>query len=129
MGTTVFNSMKKLAFWLLVAFYLFAGVNHFINPSFYTDLIPPYFPWHEAINYGSGIAEILLAILLIPRKTRLLASKGIIVLLICFIPAHVYFIQINSCIPDGLCVPEWLGWARLLLVHPILILWAWWCRK
>lgn len=121
--------MKKAAFGLLVLFYLFAGVNHFINPSFYSGLIPPYLPWHEAINTVSGIAEIVFGLLLLFPKTRLLAAKGIILLLFCFIPAHIYFIQINSCIPDGLCVPQWLGWVRLLVVHPLLIAWAWWCRK
>ncbi|BFG70695.1 hypothetical protein KACHI17_15760 [Sediminibacterium sp. KACHI17] len=121
--------MKKAAFWLLVVFYLFAGANHFINPSFYSGLIPPYLPWHDLINIVSGIAEIVLAVLLLLPQTRILAAKGIIVLLIAFIPAHIYFIQINSCIPDGLCVPQWLGWVRLVLIHPILIAWAWWCRK
>jgi uncharacterized membrane protein len=121
--------MKKAAFWLLVAFYLFAGANHFINPSFYSGLIPPYLPWHDLINIISGIAEILLAVLLLLPRTRLFAAKGIIVLLISFIPSHVYFIQINSCIPDGLCVPQWLGWVRLVLIHPLLMAWVWWCRK
>ncbi len=123
------HQMKKAAFWLLVAFYLFAGANHFINPSFYSGLIPPYLPWHDLINIVSGIAEIVLAGLLLLPRTRIFAAKGIIVLLIAFIPAHVYFIKINSCIPDGLCVPQWLGWVRLVLIHPLLMAWAWWCRK
>ena len=123
------TQMKKAAFWLLVVFYLFAGANHFINPSFYSGLIPPYLPWHDLINSISGIAEIILAVLLLLPRTRIFAAKGIIILLITFIPAHIYFIQINSCIPDGLCVPQWLGWVRLVLVHPLLMVWAWWCRK
>lgn len=125
----VWYCMKKIAFILLVIFYLFAGANHFFNPSFYSGLIPPYLPLHNAINIVSGIAEILLALLLILPKTRRSAVTGIIILLVCFIPAHIYFIQINSCIPDGLCVPMWLGWVRLLLIHPLLMVWAWWCRK
>ncbi|MBL0882993.1 MAG: hypothetical protein IBJ16_06560 [Chitinophagaceae bacterium] len=121
--------MKKTAFGLLVIFYLFAGANHFINPSFYSGLIPPYLPWHDLINVVSGIAEIILAGLLLLPRTRIFAAMGIILLLIAFIPAHIYFIQINSCIPDGLCVPQWLGWIRLVLIHPLLMIWAWWCRK
>ncbi len=121
--------MKKLALGLLVIFYFFAGLNHFINPSFYSWLIPPYLPWHNAITIISGIAEIVLGILLLFSPLRVWAVKGIIALLICFIPAHIYFIEINSCIPDGLCVPQWVGWVRLVVVHPLLIAWAWWCRK
>jgi hypothetical protein len=45
-------------------------------------------------------------------------------MLISFIPAHIYFIQIGSCVEGGMCVSEWIGWARLLIIHPLLIWWA-----
>lgn len=57
-------------------------------------------------------------------KLRDLAAWGIIVLLLLFIPSHVYFIQIGSCVEDGLCVPSWVAWVRLLIIHPLLVLWA-----
>ncbi|MEM9858764.1 MAG: MauE/DoxX family redox-associated membrane protein [Bacteroidota bacterium] len=117
--------VKKVSFYLLVAFYLFAGINHFIDPEFYYPLIPPYFGFPDFINVVSGIAEIVLALLLIPLKTRNYAVYGILLMLVAFIPSHVYFIQIGSCIPGGLCVPEWIGWVRLLVIHPLLLLWAW----
>jgi hypothetical protein len=50
-------------------------------------------------------------------------------MLICFIPSHVYFIQVGSCIEGVLCAPEWMGWLRLLLFHPILLYWAFWVSK
>lgn len=120
---------KTISLWIMIAFYLFAGVNHFINPSFYYDLIPPFFEDKVLINILSGIAEILLAVGLVFSTTRRIAAIGIILMLLAFIPSHVYFIQIGSCVDDGLCVPEWIGWARLLIIHPVLILWAWWHRK
>lgn len=115
--------------YLLIGFYLFAGSYHFVNPDFYYDLIPDYLPYPKFINYASGVLEILLALGVIFPKTRLIAVKGIILLLLLFIPSHVYFIQIGSCIENGLCVPEWLGWVRLVVIHPLLILWAWVIRK
>ena len=77
----------------------------------------------------AGIAEIILGLLLIFTSTRKFAAYGIFAMLITFIPAHVYFIQIGSCIPNGLCVPQWLGWVRLIVLHPLLIAWAAWYRK
>jgi uncharacterized membrane protein len=65
---------------------------------------------------------------LLPSLTRKWAAYGIIAMLIAFIPSHIYFIQINSC-AGQLCVPTWLGWARLLLIHPLLLFWAWSNRK
>ena len=118
--------MKKVInIWVQSFFYLFAGIYHFLNPQFYYDLIPPYLPWPYWINILAGIAEIVLAIGLINRATRKKAANGIIILLIAFVPSHIYFIQVGSCIEDGLCVAPWIGWIRLLLIHPILIYWAW----
>ena len=116
--------LKKLNLFLLSGFYVFAGVNHFINPQFYYDLIPDYLPFHELINVVSGLAEIILGIGVIFQKTRKWSSYLLVTMLISFIPAHVYFIQIGSCVEGGMCVSEWIGWARLLIIHPLLIWWA-----
>ena len=113
---------------MLSGFYVFAGVNHFINPQFYYDLIPDYLPFHELINVVSGLAEIILGIGVIFQKTRKWSSYLLVTMLISFIPAHIYFIQIGSCVEGGMCVSEWIGWARLLIIHPLLI-WYLICNK
>ncbi len=120
--------IKGLRF-LLIVFYAFAGSYHFINPDFYFGLIPDYLPYPTIINYLSGCLEILFAIGVALPKTRTFAVKGIIALLILFIPSHVYFIQIGSCIENSLCVAPWVAWLRLVIVHPLLVLWAWSIRK
>jgi uncharacterized membrane protein len=109
----------------MAAFYLIAGINHFINPENYYPLIPAYLPFPEFLNILSGIAEVTFAIGLLFPKYQKISAWGIILMLIAFIPAHIYFIQIDSCIPDGICVPKWGGWVRLIIIHPILIGWAW----
>ena len=110
-------------------FYLVAGVNHFNTPDFYLPLIPPFFSNPELINILSGVAEILLGLGVLYLPTRKRAAWGIFGLLVCFIPSHVYFIQVGSCIDGVLCVPEWAGWIRLLIFHPILLFWAYWVGK
>lgn len=122
--------MKKTAFYLLVALYIIAGINHFWHSRFYYPIIPPYLQqWGYQLNIIAGLTEISLGLLLVFSVTRKWAAIGIIFMLLAFISAHIYFIQINSCIPNGLCVLQWVGWARLIIVHPLLIAWAWWCRK
>ncbi|MFY0601718.1 MAG: hypothetical protein JXR03_18740 [Cyclobacteriaceae bacterium] len=121
--------MKKLSFYFQPIFYILAGTNHFIQPDFYLELIPNYLPYHDFINTISGAAEIVLGIGLILPKTRTLSAYGIICMLIAFVPSHIYFIQIDGCVPDGLCPPVWVGWVRLIVIHPILILWAWRYRE
>lgn len=107
------------------AFYLFAGLNHFINPAFYLDLIPKYLPYHEGINFLSGAVEIAFAFGLLWVQSRRWAALGIVLMLVAFVPSHVYFINIGGCVANGLCVPLWVGWLRLVIVHPLLMWWAW----
>lgn len=121
--------VKKISLYLQVVFYLYAGTNHFINPDFYAGLIPDYLPAHDAINAIAGVVEILFGIGLAIKQTRKWAAFGIIAMLIAFIPSHWYFIEIGGCIEGGLCAPVWVGWVRLVVVHPLLILWAWRHRK
>ena len=121
--------MKKAALYLLIVFYIFAGINHFWHAHFYYPIMPLYLQtWAYQLNIVAGLAEIVLGLLLIFSVTRFLAAIGIFVMLLAFIPAHIYFIQIGSCIPNGLCVPQWVGWARLVIIHPILLAWVWWVR-
>lgn len=120
---------KKVVIHGLAYFYLAAGINHFISPDFYLPLIPPFFSKPELINVLAGIAEFLLGLGVLYYPTRRRAGFGIVLLLIAFVPSHIYFIQIGSCVVGGLCVPLWLGWIRLVLIHPILIFWGYWVAK
>jgi uncharacterized membrane protein len=122
--------LQQILFYILIAFYIFAGYNHFASPSFYLPIIPPYLSnWANEINLLSGILEIILGILLIPKSTRPYAAKGIIILLILFIPSHIYFIQKGSFTLGAIEITPTLSWFRLLIGQPILMLWAWWASK
>ncbi len=122
--------IKKISLYLQAFFYIFAGLNHFINPAFYFPLIPDYLQELSGfINSFLGVIEIGFGILLVFPGSRKRAALGLVLMLIAFIPSHVYFIQIGSCIDGGLCVPGWIGWSRLVVIHPLLILWAWSVRK
>jgi hypothetical protein len=34
--------LKSVARWIMAAFFIVAGANHFISPSIYLELMPPY---------------------------------------------------------------------------------------
>ncbi len=122
--------IQQILFFILIVFYLFAGYNHFVNPSFYLPIIPPYLSdWANQINTLSGLLEIILGILLIPKYTRPYAAKGVIILLILFIPSHIYFIQKGNFTLGAIEITPTLSWFRLLIGQPILMLWAWWASK
>ena len=118
------NKLKIVALYVMAVFYILAGINHFMKPEGYLGLIPEYLPFHELLNILAGIFEVAFGMGLLFPKTRHLAAWGIILMLIAFIPAHIYFIQLNSCIENGICLPPWTGWFRLLIIHPVLFSWA-----
>jgi uncharacterized membrane protein len=118
------NLTNKPLATILAAFYGIAGLYHFINPEFYLGLIPDYIPKPIFINYVVGLVELLLGIVVLIPKYSKTACYGIMVLLMLLVPSHVYFIQIGSCVSDALCLPNWVSWSRLIVIHPLLIYWA-----
>ena len=75
---------------LFGAAFVFAGTSHFTNRGFFVSIVPPYLPWPEAIVYVSGIAEIVLGVLLIVPNTSRVAAWGLIALLIAVFPANIH---------------------------------------
>lgn len=117
--------LKKASLALLCIVYIAAGINHFLHPQGYWDLIPPYFPYHSLLNIIAGVAEIIAAILMMFIITRKFAAFLLIVILAAFIPAHIYLIQMKGCVSKSMCIPEWLAWVRLFPFQFILMWWAW----
>jgi len=117
--------LKKLSLIIISALYILAGINHFWHPKGYIDLIPPYFPYHILLNIISGTLEITAGILMIFAATRKFATYLVVALLIAFIPAHIYLIQMKGCVSGNLCTAEWIAWIRLFPFQFVLMWWAW----
>ncbi|WP_424962529.1 DoxX family protein [Ekhidna sp.] len=83
-------STETLSLWIMAILYILAGVNHFLKPRFYESIIPPFFGNKKLINWLSGIAEIILGIMLLMPNYTSIAAWGIILLLIAVFPANIY---------------------------------------
>ena len=81
-------------------FFIYFGVDHFINPDFYLSIMPPSFPMHLEAVYISGLFEILGGIGVLLSKTRKLAGWGLFVLLIAVYPANIYMALTPEAFPD-----------------------------
>jgi uncharacterized membrane protein len=113
--------MKKSFLYIMAGFYILAGVNHFINPSFYLNIMPEWIPWHEFLVYLSGVVEIALGILLIPTQSRKISAWMIIAMLIVFfflihLPMAISFWKESNPL-------LWVALVRLPIQF-ILIAWA-----
>jgi len=127
---SILRSKRQLSLWVMIAVYLAAGINHFVMPEFYYPLIPDYLGNKATLNILSGIAEIAGAVGLMIPATRKWAAYGIVAMLIAFLPTHIYMItDADKVAFDGKTLPVWVALVRLLVIHPILIGWAWWQRN
>lgn len=116
--------LRPCSIGLLAAFFIAAGVNHFVNPQAYLSVMPPYLPFPEALNFISGAAEVAGGSgMLIPRLRRA-AGWGLIALLVAVFPANIHMALHG--IP-GVAIAPWILWVRLPL-QLVLIAWvAWAC--
>lgn len=112
--------MKKILLYLMIILYLAAGINHFIHPKPYLEIMPHWLSWHLTLVYISGFFEITFALLLIPISTRHIAAWLLIALLIAVFPANI---QMTTNYYHSHHPQYWLSVVRLPL-QLVLIGWA-----
>ena len=82
------KTTKIVLTYLFGAFLITAGIGHFLNPQKYFPFIPDFLP-KAAVNYLSGLLEILAgAGVFIPRFKNI-ATFTILLMMIAFLPLHI----------------------------------------
>ena len=96
-----------------------AGLAHLFFRKEFTEAIPSIIPFKEEVNILVAITEIVLGALFFSAfKTA--AYKSTFLLFTVYIWVHINFIQMGSCIPS-ICIPTWIAWLRLIVIHPLLL--------
>jgi uncharacterized membrane protein len=113
---------KLVLKYLFAAFFVAAGFNHFVNPAFYLKIVPPYLPWHPALVYLSGAAEMALGLLLLFQKFTRAAAWGLVALLVAVTPANVHMAINHDLYPEYGAAALWLR----LPLQLVLMAWAYW---
>ncbi|MCX2493800.1 DoxX family protein [Pedobacter sp. PF22-3] len=122
------GSIYNFFLWFYALFYVLAGCNHFLSTAVYYEILPKWLPVPGFLIYLSGLLEIVFGFLLLFKKTRKLASALIILMLIAFIPAHIYMIEKAPFMLGEMLVTPLIAWMRL----PFQLLfmgWAWYYYK
>jgi uncharacterized membrane protein len=106
----------------LAAFFIGAGVNHFVMPRAYEAIVPPRLA-HDAhrVVAVSGVAEIAGGVGLLVPATRRLSGLALIGLLAAIFPANLYMARSPERFRR---IPRWALFARLPL-QPLMMWWAW----
>jgi uncharacterized membrane protein len=117
------ETVKLILTFVFGAFMIFGGVNHFLKPEMYSPFMPDFLP-REAINIVVGILEILLGIAAFIPQYRSMATLGILIMMLVFLPLHV--IDIFREYPA-------VGTHKIALIRLpfqfLFILWAWFIYK
>jgi uncharacterized membrane protein len=116
---------KRISLLLLAAFFILAGLNHFLNKKFYVSMMPPYLPAHLELVYLSGLLEILGGITVLFAKTRRWAGYGLISLMVAVFPANIYMAMNPALFAN---VSSWALYLRLPL-QIVIIGWIYWTTK
>ena len=107
---------------LLAAFFVGSGVNHFVMPRAYQEIVPPRLR-HNAKRLVdvSGVAEVAGGIGVLLPRTRRQAGVGLIALLVAVFPANLYMAQEPERFQR---IPRGALYGRLPL-QPLMMWWAW----
>ncbi|MBT0608341.1 DoxX family protein [Aequorivita echinoideorum] len=100
--------------------FILAGMNHFRKPKLYKRIMPPYIPAHSTMVLVSGIAEMALGFMILNPKTQIFAAWSIILMLVLFLPVHLYMLQNEKA---AMKLPKWALIARIPLQFGLMY-WA-----
>ena len=76
---------------VLGLFVLGAGVTHFVNPTFFDAIVPPWLPFGARFwTIVSGVAEVVIGVGVLRRSTRRRAALAAFVLFVAVYPANLY---------------------------------------
>ncbi|MDH7446884.1 DoxX family protein [Aquimarina sp. 2201CG14-23] len=106
--------------YILSGIFIIAGTFHLIKPKAFMRIMPLYIPYHKALVYLSGIAEIIVGIGVLFTQVRSYAIWAIIIMLIVFFPVHIHMLVNKKA---SLKLPKTILVFRLLLQFG-LIYWA-----
>lgn len=104
--------LRTVLLFVLAAFFVVAGLNHFRDPGFYLAMMPPFLPWHRELVLWSGVFEVIGGVLVLVPALRRLAGWGLIALLIAVFPANIYA-AVAHVQPPGEHIAPILLWVRL----------------
>ncbi|WP_456460029.1 DoxX family protein [Reichenbachiella sp.] len=88
------TTSQYISLYSISAFYLIAGISHFLSPKFFLKIMPKWVPSPKVVNQIVGAIEVLLGAAIFFDETRTLAAWGIIALLIAVFPANIYHYQL-----------------------------------
>ena len=119
------KTLKTMLCWAIAAFFILAGIMHFVQDDSFAAIVPPLLPFPKLIVWITGVMEIVLALMIILPKHRALAGALFAPYLLAVLPANIYMAMENIPLGDMEASPTEL-WIRVAMQFPLIafIYWA-----
>ena len=89
------RDVSQAAAYRIAALLLGVGTIHFVAPKQFDGIIPVELPGSPRFyTYASGVAEVVIGALLLPRRTRRLAALAAAALFIAVLPGNVNMVRL-----------------------------------
>lgn len=116
---------RRLAQLVLAAFFLVAGILHFVLDDAFARIVPPALPLPVLIVWITGLMELAFAAALVARFRLRLTGWLLAAYLLAVLPANIHMALADIPFGDRDLGPAAL-WGRVALQFPLiaLVLWA-----
>lgn len=112
---------RRVARWLLIAFYLTAGIGHLLFIDAMVRIVPKFVPAPRLVVLATGLAELAGAAALVTPRYRRAAGWALAAYALCVWPANMQHAW--NDLSSGTGLPIGYHVVRLLL-QPLIIWWA-----
>jgi uncharacterized membrane protein len=117
------KGVRNILRYLLAAFFVVAGLNHFRMPATYLAMMPEWVPDPNLVNIISGACEVLGGIGILIPKLRIAAGWGLIALMVAVLPANLHVALLGRM--PGFNVSATVLWLRIPF-QAVFIAWIAW---
>ena len=125
MNPLIKKKIKLITIFIMSLFYILVGLNHFQQPEWYAQIVPPPIPYKIELVYLSGFFEVLFGVLILFKKLRSIIGWSLIALLIAVYPANIYLALTNG---QAIQTTPLIAWGRLPFQFLFIYL-AYWHSK
>ena len=77
--------LVRIITFVYIAFFVYAGINHFRHPSFYENIVPSYIPFPNFTHKLVGVLEIIIPIFLLTKYRSTAALLMIFFIIILYL--------------------------------------------
>ena len=114
---------RRIARWVLMAFYGIAGVAHLLATDAMVRIVPPFVPFARAVVIVTGLLELAGVVALATPRWRRAAGWALAAYALCVWPANMRHAMLDLSSDRGLPIAYH---APRLLLQPLIIWWALW---